>query len=156
LTPVGNGGSDVFRGRAVRCDITSEADVEELTGVVSALCQSGLELHAVVNNAGVVLGFDVEFTPMSDYQRVMDVNCFGGIRVTKALLPLIVRSHGRVVNVTSVAGFFSGAHTSAYACSKYAFTAFSDALRREMKDFGVHVANVQPGAPMVHAIVLTQ
>ena len=82
---------------------------------------------------------------MATYRSVMDVNFFGLVAVTKALLPAVRRRRGRVVNVASMFGRVGGPSVSAYCASKYAVEAFSDALRREMWPFGVHVAIVEPG-----------
>ena len=135
-------------GLALKCDVTKPADVSGLEQAVVRVCAGNTQLsvHAVVNNAGIHRGFAVEFTSMEEYEQVMAVNCFGGIRVTKALLPLLVRSGGRVVNITSSAAFISAPLMSAYNTSKYAFNAFTDALRREMAEFGVSVSNIHPGA----------
>lgn len=64
-----------------------------------------LDLWAVINNAGISLGTpECEWCPLDRYQRVMDVNFIGVIRVTKAFLPLVRKSRGRIVNVASIAG----------------------------------------------------
>ena len=75
---------------AVQCDVTSDDSVKALAAVAARVCGSG-GLHAVVNNAGIAGGFVVDLTPLETYQRVMDVNFYGGVRVTKSLLPLVVR-----------------------------------------------------------------
>ncbi len=62
------------------------------------------ELWAVVNNAGVACSSEIEWCPMSTFEKMMQVNTFGPVRVTKAFLPLLRQSAGRVVNVASVAG----------------------------------------------------
>lgn len=72
---------------------------------------------------------------MDLYQRVFQVNVFGGIAMTKAFLPLLTKGQGRVVNVTSVAGFMAAPGLSAYVASKFAFEGFSDSIRREVGSF---------------------
>ncbi|XP_035693471.1 D-beta-hydroxybutyrate dehydrogenase, mitochondrial-like [Branchiostoma floridae] len=83
---------------------------------------------------------------MAAYRRVMEVNAFGPVRVTKAFLPLIRRVKGRVVNITSEAGLHSPPSISAYHMTKRAVEFFSDALRHEMHKWGVKVVIVQPGS----------
>ena len=62
------------------------------------------ELWAIVNNAGILKGFDVELTDLEEFREVMEVNAFGPVRVTKAFLSLLRHYKGRVVNVTSIGG----------------------------------------------------
>lgn len=62
------------------------------------------ELWAIVNNAGILRGFEVELTDMEDFKATMEVNAFGPVRITKAFLPLLRLSRGRVVNLTSLGG----------------------------------------------------
>ncbi|GFY46030.1 estradiol 17-beta-dehydrogenase 2 [Trichonephila inaurata madagascariensis] len=62
------------------------------------------ELWAIINNAGVFKGLSVEFSKMSDYQDTLQVNALGQVRVTRAFLPLLRKSKGRIVNVNSLAG----------------------------------------------------
>lgn len=73
------------------------------------------------------------------------VNLFGAIRVTKKFAPLIRKSKGRIVNVSSMMGRASVRCLSAYCISKYGMEAFSNTLRREMRQFGVKVCKIQPG-----------
>jgi NAD(P)-dependent dehydrogenase (short-subunit alcohol dehydrogenase family) len=76
----------------------------------------------------------------------VDVNLFGHVAMTQALLPTLIESRGTVVNVTSVGGKVAMAGYGAYAGSKFALEAVSDALRREVADFGVKVVVIEPGA----------
>ena len=73
------------------------------------------------------------------------MNLFGAIRVTKAFLPLIRKSKGRIVNVSSILGRVAEPFIGAYCISKYGLEAFSDVLRLEMKHFGVKVSLIEPG-----------
>ena len=140
---------------ALRADVTSAASVEALRGAVEAWLSGGSRvLHALVNNAGVGASGPVDWTSMDTYRRTMDVNFFGHVAVTKALLPLLyargvaARRAGsappRVVNITSIAGVLAAPGLSAYCASKFALEAFSDALRRESAPFGLRVAIIEP------------
>ncbi|XP_041567554.2 retinol dehydrogenase 5 [Taeniopygia guttata] len=102
-------------------------------------------LFGLVNNAGVASPMGpTEWMDMEDFRRVMAVNAFGAIEVTLALLPLLKRARGRVVNTSSVLGRVS-ANGGGYCPSKFCIEAFSDSLRRDMWHFGVKVSVVEPG-----------
>ncbi|XP_053393616.1 D-beta-hydroxybutyrate dehydrogenase, mitochondrial-like [Mercenaria mercenaria] len=102
-------------------------------------------LWTVINNAVIEFIADVEFTQIEMMKRVAEVNFYGMVRVTKACLPLIRKSRGRVINVTSVKGRLPLPTDSAYIVTKWAGEAFSDILRREMYRFGVKVIVMEPG-----------
>ncbi|XP_025975043.1 retinol dehydrogenase 7-like [Dromaius novaehollandiae] len=102
-------------------------------------------LWGLVNNAGIAIPTAPnEWLRKEDFVRVLNVNLVGLVEVTLSLLPLVRRARGRVVNVASAAGrltFFGGG----YCPSKYGVEAFSDSLRRELRDFGVRVSIIEPG-----------
>ncbi|CAG2062632.1 unnamed protein product, partial [Timema podura] len=99
---------------------------------------------AVVNNAGVSAIGDVELTPFSAFSHLMETNALGCVRVTKAFLPLLRESKGRVVCVGSISGLFAFPGLTHYAMSKHALTAFADGLRRELRKWSVGVHVVDP------------
>jgi NAD(P)-dependent dehydrogenase (short-subunit alcohol dehydrogenase family) len=123
-------------------DITSPAQVAALAERVAA---DPRELHAVVNNAGIQVNGPVESLPMEEWRRVFEVNLFGHVAVTQALLPALLRSRGRVVNISSIGGKAAMPTYGAYAGAKFALEAVSDALRREVGPLGVEVVVVEPG-----------
>ncbi|XP_031313852.1 17-beta-hydroxysteroid dehydrogenase type 2 isoform X2 [Camelus dromedarius] len=103
-------------------------------------------LWAVVNNAGIFsYPADGELTPMTEYKRCMAVNFFGTVEVTKAFLPLLRKSKGRLVNISSLAGAIPMERLAAYSSSKAALTMFSAVLRQELSNWGVKVSVIQPG-----------
>ncbi|WP_433061691.1 SDR family oxidoreductase [Dactylosporangium sp. CS-033363] len=102
-------------------------------------------LRALVNNAGVAVNAPVETLPMTEWRRLFEVNLFGHIAMTQALLPALLRARGRIVNISSVGGRIAMPAYGAYAGSKFAFEAVSDALRRELAPHGVQVVVVEPG-----------
>lgn len=90
--------------RIVKLDVTSKEDVERTVREIEA---TGLDLWAVVNNAGVAQYLPAEWgSDVEEYERMFNVNVYGLVRVTKAFLPLLRRSKGRVVNLSSMAGKF--------------------------------------------------
>lgn len=125
----------------VRLDVTSPADVAELADHVRARSLRGL-----VNNAGVPVIGPVELLGVDEWRRSLEVNLLGTVAVTRALLPALLRSRGRVVNMSSIAGLLAAPLLGPYAASKFALEAFTDVLRRELVGTGVHVVAIQPGA----------
>ncbi|MEA2179116.1 MAG: hypothetical protein QOG77_2413 [Solirubrobacteraceae bacterium] len=123
---------------AVRLDITSADDVAALDGALPA------RLDAVVNNAGVVVGGPIEAVPIEDVRRQFDVNVVGQVAVTQALMPRLRASRGRVVFVSSVSGRVSTPMTGFYNASKFALEGLADAMRLEVRPWGVRVVLVEP------------
>ncbi|MFI6702264.1 SDR family NAD(P)-dependent oxidoreductase [Streptomyces sp. NPDC050509] len=123
-------------------DITEPEHVEALSARVT---DDPCALHALVNNAGVQVNAPVEALPMAEWRRVFEVNLFGHIAVTQALLPALLRGKGRVVNISSIGGKYAMATYGAYAGAKFALEAVSDSLRREVAPLGVQVVVVVPG-----------
>lgn len=100
----------------------------------------------IVNNAGIVVAGPMEFVPLEELRKQLEVNVIGQVAVTQAFLPLLRRSHGRVVNMGSIGGRMAVPFTGCYALSKFAMEGFSDALRMELKPWGIHVSLIEPGA----------
>ena len=102
-------------------------------------------LDALVNNAGVAVAGPIETLTRSDMHRQFDVNVFGPLALTRAVLPRLRRARGRVVFISSINGRVSFPFTGMYNASKYAIEAVADCLRVELRPFGVQVALVEPG-----------
>lgn len=105
---------------------------------------NGGGLTALVNNAGISVACVLEYIPMERLRHQFDVNVFGPLAVTQAMLPLLRQSRGRLVNISSISGLTAGPYVGPYAASKHALEAISDSLRLELRGFGIHVAVVQP------------
>lgn len=126
-------------------DITDEAQVAALAERVAHDPQ-GRPLGALVNNAGVALNAPAEAIPLAEWRRHFDVNFFGHVALTQALLPaLIAGGDGRLVNISSIGGRVAFPTYGAYAAAKFALEGFSDALRREVSRLGVKVIVIEPG-----------
>ena len=123
----------------VRLDVTSEEDI------AAAVVRVGGNLAALVNNAGIAVSGPVEGVPVQEWRRQIEVNFLGQVAVTRALLPALLRARGRVVNLSSIGGRVAGPLFGPYAASKFALEAMTDALRREVEQFGVRVVSVEPG-----------
>ncbi|XP_051910381.1 D-beta-hydroxybutyrate dehydrogenase, mitochondrial [Hippocampus zosterae] len=134
------------RMKVVQLDVRSEDQVNGAARFVrDNLEDSQRGLWALVNTADVSTFGGVEFTSVEAYKEVSEVNLWGTIRVTKALLPLIRRAKGRVVNVSGLYGRMGNIAQSPVCVSKYGLEAFSDCLRYEMKSWGVKVSVIEPG-----------
>ena len=126
-------------------DISVESDV---AAIADRVARDPLHrpLRALVNNAGIAINAPVETLPLAEWRRQFEVNLFGQIAMTQALFPALLSSSGTVVNISSVGGKFALPTYGAYAGSKFALEAVSDALRREVSDVGIKVVVVEPGA----------
>ena len=126
-------------------DITVESDIAAIVDRV-ACDQLHRPLRALINNAGIAVNAPVETLPLAQWRRQFEVNLFGHIAMTQALLPALLSSSGTVVNISSVGGKVVLSTYGAYAGSKFALEAVSDALRREVSDAGIKVVVIEPGA----------
>jgi NAD(P)-dependent dehydrogenase (short-subunit alcohol dehydrogenase family) len=141
---------DVTDGAQIRA---AAARVDEETG--------GQGLFGLVNNAGIAVAGPLEFLPIEDLRRQLEVNVVGQIAVTQACLPMLRRSRqaradaesdgapdesgGRIIFMSSVSGRSALPFMGPYAASKFALEAAADALRVELRPFGLDVVLVEPG-----------
>jgi NAD(P)-dependent dehydrogenase (short-subunit alcohol dehydrogenase family) len=102
------------------------------------------ELDALVNNAGIAVTGPLEYLPLDELRRQLEVNAIGQLAVIQAVMPQLRRARGRIVNVSSIGGRMALPLYGPYAASKFALEALSDSLRREQRD--VKVVVVEPGA----------
>nr|XP_027789093.1 estradiol 17-beta-dehydrogenase 2 [Marmota flaviventris] len=150
LDEKGSGAEELRRSCSKRLsvlqmDVTNPQQIKDAhSKVVEKVQDKGL--WAVINNAGI-LGFpmDGELIPMADYKSCMAVNFFGAVEVTKTFLPLLRKSKGRLVNISSMGGVFPMQQLAAYSSSKAALTMFSSVMRQELSKWGVKVSVIQPG-----------
>jgi NAD(P)-dependent dehydrogenase (short-subunit alcohol dehydrogenase family) len=119
-------------------------DVTDEDHVRSAAERIG-ELDGLVNNAGIAIAIPLEFIPLDELRRQLEVNVIGQIAVTQAFVPHLRRSRGRIVFVGSIAGRSALPFLGAYAASKHALEAVADTLRVELRPFGIEVSIVEPG-----------
>ena len=127
----------------IRLDVTDTDSVDAARDEVVRLL-GGAPLAGLVNNAGIADGGPIELLDLNSVRRMLDVNVFGVFAVTKAFLPLLRQSKGRIVNVSSMSGRLAVPFLGPYCACKFALEAISDTLRREMLPFGVDVVVVQP------------
>ncbi|MGL5111959.1 MAG: SDR family oxidoreductase [Flavobacterium sp.] len=104
------------------------------------------KLDVVINNAGVGITGPLEEIPTEEIKNNFEINLFGPIEVIKAALPhMRAQKSGLIINVTSIAGYMGLPYRSVYSASKGALELITEALRMEVKDFGIQIANVAPG-----------
>lgn len=137
---------DAIRADGVEPVLLDITRPEHVGALAERLATDRRPLRALVNNAGISVNAPVEALPLDEWRRLFDVNLFGHIAVTQALLPFLHRSHGRIVNISSVGGKVAMATYGPYAGTKFALEAVSDSLRRELAPHGVQVVVVEPGA----------
>lgn len=103
-------------------------------------------LDAVVNNAGIVVDGPVEAVALEDLRRQLEVNVVGQAAVTQAVLPRIRASRGRIVFVSSLSGRIATPFMGAHSASKFAIEGLADALRIELRPWGIKVILVEPSS----------
>ena len=124
-------------------DVTRD---ESVAAAVAQVIERFGRIDVLVNNAGIGSAGAAEETSAAEDQRVFDVNVFGLMRMTKAVLPhMRARGRGRVVNVSSVAGFVPQPFMAVYAATKHAVEGYSESLDHEVREHGVRVLRVAPG-----------
>lgn len=128
----------------VMVDVVDNSSISAAVKLIShSVGDNGL--MGLVNNAGVVSAGPIEFHPLEEIRRVLEVNLVGQIAVTQACMPLLRKGQGRIVNMSSISGLIAAPFVGPYAISKFALEAFSDALRRELMPWDIHVAIIEPG-----------
>lgn len=134
--------------RTLALDVTNE--IARRTAVETIEREFGA-VGILVNNAGYGQYGPLEEISLDALRLQFETNVFGGMRLSQLVLPAMRRAgHGRIVNVSSVAGRVSSIGGGAYHASKFAVEALTDALRPEVEPFGIDVVNVLPGPIATH------
>jgi short-subunit dehydrogenase len=127
----------------VALDVRNPESIQ--TAVTKIIATSG-RLDIVINNAGVGITGPLEEIPSQEIKNNFETNFFGPIEVMKAVLPQMrAQKSGLIINVTSIAGYMGLPYRSIYSASKGALELVTEALRMEVKSFGIHITNVAPG-----------
>lgn len=127
----------------VELDVTDDATVA--AAVASTIHKFG-QLDAVVNNAGSAVPGTLELLDLHRFRAAMEVNFFGVVRVTKAAMPYLRASRGRVLTISSVGGIVGQPFNEAYCAAKFAVEGFLESLHPVASTVGVGVAVIEPGA----------
>lgn len=121
----------------MKLDVTDANDIAQV---------AALEVDVLINNAGMGVMGPMATVPMEKVRAVFDVNVFGMIAMSQAVIPgMKERGSGRIINVSSVAGILASPLTSPYAMTKHAVEAFTKSLRGELAPHGIDVTKVNPG-----------
>lgn len=127
-------------------DVTKAESIEAARAAIDA-ATDGHGVDVLVNNAGYGLIGPLEELRDADLRAQFETNVFGLMAVTRAFVPAMrARGAGRVINVSSVGGRVTFPLMGAYNATKYAVESLSDALRVELRPFGVHVSLIEPGS----------
>jgi len=129
--------------RPVVCDVV---DTDSVNAAVAEVIADAGHIDVVVNNAGVGGNGVLEETSLDDYMSVMDVNLYGVIRTSQAVLPhMRERGSGCIINVSSIAGVIAALGQSPYVASKWALEGVTEGFAQEVAGHGIRVALIEPG-----------
>src|SRR5450432_706906 len=124
-------------------DVNSD---ESVSRSINSIIQENGHIDVLVNNAGIERHGSIEELTISDFKSVMETNFFGVIRCIKGVLPIMRNQRkGCIINIASVSGKIATSPLGAYAASKFALEAISEALAMEVKPFNIRVGIVEPG-----------
>ncbi len=137
-------GAGSGRTQPLMLDVTESESIASAMRTVDEASPTGLA--GLVNNAGISVGGPLEFVAIDEWRHQLEVNLIGQVAVTQAALPALRKARGRIVNMTSIGGRLASPFLGPYNASKYALEAVTDALRLELRQFGIKVAAVEPGA----------
>jgi short-subunit dehydrogenase len=125
------------------CDVTDDESVAK--AIDEVLTKAG-RIDLLVNNAGVGLLGGAEESSIAQAQTLFDVNLFGVLRLTNAVLPAMRRQgKGRIVNISSILGLIPSPYNALYAATKHAIEGYSESLDHELRTLGIRVVLVEPG-----------
>jgi short-subunit dehydrogenase len=126
----------------LRCDVTDDVSVKQLIKDVAGLAG---RIDVLVNNAGCSLIGAAEESSLDQARSLFDINVFGILRTTTEVLPIMRKQgQGRIINISSVAGFLPGPYTALYNATKHAVEGYSESLDHELRTFGIRVSRVEP------------
>jgi len=126
-------------------DVTDTESIRSAAAIVEAET-AGTGLAGLVNNAGIAIAGPLEYMPIDQLRRQLDVNLVGHVAVTQAFLPMLRRARGRIVNIGSIGGRMATPLMGPYNASKFAMEAITDSLRGELRPWRMSVSIVEPGA----------
>ncbi|OGI02451.1 MAG: hypothetical protein A2Y25_01320 [Candidatus Melainabacteria bacterium GWF2_37_15] len=137
-------GFTVFGGGREYLDINDDDSIQKAFIQISEKTgENGL--YGLVNNAGIAVAGPIEFLPIEKLRLQLETNVIGQVKITQAFLPLIRKAKGRIINISSIAGYTAFPFKGAYCASKHAIEAISDSLRRELLPWGIQVSVIEPG-----------
>ena len=131
---------------------TFELDIAS-SDSISRFCKNVTHIDILINNAGITAGSTLADTPLSEFKKQFEVNVFGTFELTKALIPLLIKSKGIMINHTSQAPYGMSVGNGAYAASKSALARLNDTWRIELAPFGIRVVELVTGLAMSNILL---
>src|SRR3954453_8097293 len=133
-----------------RLSCVQPLDVTDHDSIARARAQveselGGVPLRGIVNNAGIGSGGPLEAIDLDEFRKSLEVNLGGALAVSQAFLPLLRRSGGRIVNMSSIGGRVAQPFAGPYITSKFALEGLNDVLRRERMEWDIDVIAIEPG-----------
>jgi short-subunit dehydrogenase len=121
-------------------------DIESISKAIETVVAAEGSIDILINNAGMGITGAIEETPTQEMRNVFETNFFGAIDVIKAVLPQMrLQQSGLIINITSIAGYMGLPFRGVYSATKGALELVTEAIRMEVKQFGITVTNVAPG-----------
>jgi len=121
-------------------------DADSLRAAVDNIMQQEGRIDTLISNAGMGIGGPLEFTSMDDAHRQMDVNFMGMVRLLTLVVPIMRRQHhGHIICISSIGGLMGLPYQGMYSASKFAIEGYCEALRLEVRQFGIKVTVINPG-----------
>ena len=121
-------------------------DEESLKNAVNHVIEQEGRIDTVISNAGMGIGGPLEFTSIEDAQRQMDVNFMGMVRLLNLVVSIMRgQHHGHIICISSIGGLMGLPYQGMYSASKFAIEGYCEALRLEVRQFGIHVTVINPG-----------
>jgi hypothetical protein len=129
--------------RLLQLDVTKS---ESIIKVVDQIISETGKIDVLVNNAGVGITGPIEETPDQEIKKAFETNLFGPIQLIKAVLPhMRNQKNGLIINITSIAGYMGLPYRGIYSATKGALALTAEALRMEIRQFGIKMTNIAPG-----------
>jgi NAD(P)-dependent dehydrogenase (short-subunit alcohol dehydrogenase family) len=124
-------------------DVTKPETIKKAFDLISN--DNETVLAALINNAGIAVGGPVEILSVEKFKEQFEVNFFGQISIIKTFLPLLKKTKGRIINISSILGSVTFPFNAAYCASKASLNCLTEALGYELKDTGIKCITVRPG-----------
>jgi len=122
------------------------ADSDSIKNAINKVINKENKIDVLINNAGVGITGALEEIPMEEIRQNFETNFFGAVQIIKTVMPQMRKQkYGKIINVTSIAGYFGLPYRSVYSASKTALEIITEAVRMEVKPFGIEIVNIAPG-----------
>lgn len=121
-------------------------NIKSIQSAISELMSKTETIDVLINNAGVGITGPLEETPDEEIKKAFETNLFGPINIIKEILPYMRKQKkGRIINITSIAGYMGLPYRGIYSASKAALEITMEAMRMEIRQFNIKMSNVAPG-----------